>query len=60
METACSLRETCLSIFADGREDFPGAPVDTNLPADAGDVGPIPGPRRSHTPQGDKATHHSY
>ena len=28
--------------------DFPGGTVDKNPPADAGDVGLVPGPRRSH------------
>ena len=28
--------------------DFPGAPVVKNLPANAGDMGSIPGPGRSH------------
>ena len=32
--------------------DFPGGPVVKNLPANAGDTGLIPGPGRSHTPQG--------
>ena len=32
-------------------EDFPGATVDKNLPANAGDMGSIPGPGRSHMPQ---------
>ena len=31
--------------------DFPGGPVGKNLPANAGDVGWIPGPGRSHTRQ---------
>ena len=31
--------------------DFPGGPVDRNLPANARDTGSIPGPGRSHTPQ---------
>ena len=28
--------------------DFPGGAVDGNLPANAGDMGSIPGPRRFH------------
>ena len=32
--------------------DFPGGPVLKNLPVNAGDVGPIPGPGRCHVPQG--------
>ena len=31
--------------------DFAGGPVVKNLPANAGNVGSIPGPRRSHMPQ---------
>ena len=31
---------------------LPGGPVVKNLPASAGDKGLIPGPRRSHMPQG--------
>ena len=30
--------------------DFPDGTVDKNLPADAGDMGLIPSPRRSHMP----------
>ena len=32
--------------------DFPGGAVVKNLPANAGDMGPIPGPGRPHTPRG--------
>ena len=32
--------------------DFSVGPVVKNLPADAGDLGSIPGPGRSHVPQG--------
>ena len=35
--------------------DFPGGPVVKNLPANAGDTGLIPGPGRSHMPQGNEA-----
>ena len=31
--------------------DFPGGPVDKNLPANARDTGSIPGPGSSHMPQ---------
>ena len=31
--------------------DFPGGPVIRNLPANAGDIGLIPDPERSHMPQ---------
>ena len=37
-------------------EDFSGDPVVQNLPANAGDMGLIPGPGRSHMPWGS----HSY
>ena len=33
------------------REDFPGDRVDKNLPDNAGDMGSIPDPGRSHKPQ---------
>ena len=32
-------------------EDFSGGSVVTNLPTNAGGMGLIPGPRRSHLPQ---------
>ena len=32
--------------------EFPGGPVVKNLPANAGDMGSIPGPVRSHMTQG--------
>jgi len=35
--------------------DFPGSTVDKNLPANAGDMGSIPGLRRFHTPLATKA-----
>ena len=33
-------------------EDFPDGPVIKNLPANAGDMGPISGPGRFHMPRG--------
>ena len=33
-------------------QDFPGGLVVKNLPANAGDMGSIPVPGRSHMPQG--------
>ena len=33
-------------------QDFPGGLVVKDAPADAGDMGSIPGPGRFHTPQG--------
>ena len=35
--------------------DFPGGPVVKNLPANAGDMGLIPGPRRPHMSYGNEA-----
>ena len=35
--------------------DFPDDPVVTNLPANPGDMGLIPGPGRFHMPQGNWA-----
>ena len=35
--------------------DFPGSTVDKNLPANAGDMGSIPGLRKFHTPLATKA-----
>ena len=32
--------------------DFTGGPVVKNLPANAGHMGSVPGPGRSHMPQG--------
>ena len=37
------------------RWDFPGGIIVKNLPANAGDMGSIPGPGRSHMPQSNKA-----
>ena len=36
--------------------DFPGGPVVEKPPANAGDVGSIPGLGRSHLPRGKQAT----
>ena len=33
------------------KQDFPGGPVAKNLPANAGDMGLIPGPGRFYMPQ---------
>ena len=35
-------------MFQELLEDFPGGPVVQNPPADAGDIGSIPGPGRFH------------
>ena len=37
----------CVSEAKCGLSDFPGSPVVKNLPANAGDLGSIPGSRRS-------------
>ena len=37
------------------KQDFLGGPVVKNLRANAGDMGSIPGPGRSHTPTGNEA-----
>ena len=42
------------------QRDFPGGTVDKNLPANARDIGSIPGPGRFHMPQATKLTHHNY
>ena len=34
-----------------GQKDFPGGTVVKNPPANAGDMGPSPGPGRSHMPR---------
>ena len=41
-------------------QDFLGGPVVKNLPANAGDLGSIPGPGRSHMLQGPKPMCHNY
>ena len=38
------------TLKTDQVRDFPGGPVVKNLPANAGDMGLIPGPGRSHMP----------
>ena len=37
------------------QKDFPSGPAVKNPPANAGDMGLIPGPRRFHRPWGNKA-----
>ena len=44
----------CVLISTQARrcsKDFPGGTVNKNLPANRGDLGSIPGPRRSHMPR---------
>jgi len=36
-------------------QDFPGGPVDKNLPGNSGEMGSIPGPGSSHIPWSSKA-----
>ena len=45
-----SLQKIFVKIFKNFR-DFSGDPVDKNLPANAGDVGSIPGLGRFYLPQ---------
>ena len=40
--------------------DFSDGPVVKNLPDNAGDMGSIPGPGRSHMPWDNKPVHHNY
>ena len=42
------------------RGAFPGGAVNSNPPANAGDVGSIPGPGRLHICRATKSVHHSY
>ena len=42
---------THYSHNSQGRGDFPGGAVVKNPPANAGDMGSIPGPGKSHMPQ---------
>ena len=50
--------ETSSVMHKKRQRDFPGGPVVGNSPAKAGDTSSIPGPRRSHMPQGSKPVHH--
>ena len=40
--------------------DFPGGPVVKNLPANAGDMGSTPDPRRPHMHGATKPVHHNF
>ena len=40
--------------------DFPGGAVVKNPPANAGDMGSSPGPRRSHVPGATRSVRHNY
>ena len=42
----------CELMSKSNDRDFPGGTVVKNLPANAGDMGSIPGPGRSHMPRG--------
>ena len=48
------------SIKNNGLKDFPGGTVDKNPPANAGDMGLIPSPGRSHSCKATKPVHHNY
>ena len=57
LEVWCCSDSVLTSFFFPERhkgtdEDFPGGPLVKNLPANAGDMGLIPGPGRFHMPQG--------
>ena len=52
----CSTQES----KSDGAQGFPGGSVVKNAPANAGDMGSIPGPGRSHMPGAAKLACHSY
>ena len=41
-------------------QNFPGGPVVKSLPANAGDLGSLPGPGRYHMPWATKPVSHSY
>ena len=50
--TAAITLENCLSVWYKVKlMGFPGGAVVENPPANAGDMGLIPGPRRSHMPR---------
>ena len=42
---------SCVKLHKRLLGEFPSGPVDKNLPANAGDMGSIPGPGRFHMPQ---------
>ena len=46
------VRHVHIVIFKMDNQDFPGGPVVKNLPANAGDMGSIPGPGRLHMLRG--------
>ena len=46
-----SVEEVTADVVEIVREDFPGVAVVKNPPANAGDMGSIPGPGRSHMPR---------
>ena len=48
------------NLFNKKLSDFPGGPVDRNLPANAGDPGSIPGPGRFHMPWATKPLSPNY
>jgi hypothetical protein len=54
-----SLRKIFVKIFKNFR-DFSGGPVDKNLPANAGDVGSVPGLGGFYLHRADKPVHHNY
>ena len=40
-----------MTFLKEANQDFPGGAVVKNLPVNAGDMGSIPGPGRSHMPR---------
>ena len=42
------------------KQDFPSSPVDKNLPANAGDMGSIPGLRHATCQKATQPMHHNY
>ena len=46
----------CSGFWLISQTDFPDGPVVKNPPASTGDTGSVPGPGRSHTPQGNEAS----
>ena len=49
------IRAVKITVLKIKAKDFAGGPVVKNLPANAEDTGSIPGPRRSHMLQGNRA-----
>ena len=50
MKNSCSVKDNIKRIRKSQNRDFPHGTVVKNPPANAGDMGSIPGPGRSHIP----------